>query len=108
MLTFSDMTTADIIWTGIGLSGQMLFAARFIYQWFRSEQAKRSVMPVPFWYFSFVGGIILLIYAIHKQDIVFTIGQSTGLLVYARNIYLIRREHRQTAAALEGDRLAAE
>ncbi len=94
MSWFEDFTTADIIWTGIGLAGQSLFAMRFIYQWFRSEQVKRSVIPVPFWYFSFFGGMTLLIYAIRQQDIVIVIGQACGLFIYARNIFLIWRERR--------------
>jgi lipid-A-disaccharide synthase-like uncharacterized protein len=38
------------------------------------------------------GGVTLLAYALHKQDPVFIIGQSTGLFIYARNLYLIGRE----------------
>lgn len=80
------------IWLMIGLLGQGLFASRFIIQWFRSEQAGRSVMPIAFWYCSLAGGIVLLAYAIYKRDPVFIIGQATGLIVYGRNLYLIFRE----------------
>lgn len=89
---FTNMTTADLIWTGVGLGGQLMFSMRFIYQWFRSEQVKKSVVPVPFWYFSFFGGCTLLTYAIRQQDIVIIVGQACGLLIYSRNIYLIWRE----------------
>ncbi len=103
MSWFADMTTADLIWIGVGFSGQLLFSMRFIYQWFRSEQVKRSVVPVPFWYFSFFGGVTLLIYAIRQQDIVIMTGQACGLLIYGRNIFLIWRERRlgRTATAAE-------
>lgn len=89
---FRDMSTADMIWTGIGLTGQLMFSMRFIYQWFKSEQAKRSVVPEAFWYFSLFGGITLFIYALRQRDLVFSIGQGTGLLIYLRNIWLIWKE----------------
>lgn len=43
-----------------------------------------------FWYLSIAGGITLLVYAIYRADPVFMLGQSTGVLIYARNLYLIR------------------
>jgi lipid-A-disaccharide synthase-like uncharacterized protein len=74
-----------------GLAGQALFMMRFVAQWFASEKAKRSVMPEVFWYFSFGGGIVLLTYAIVRNDPVFILGQATGLLIYTRNIIFIWR-----------------
>lgn len=61
-------------------------------QWLSSEREKKSVVPPMFWYFSIGGALVLLSYAIHKQDLVFTIGQSSGLFIYARNLQLIRNE----------------
>ncbi|WP_127902568.1 lipid-A-disaccharide synthase N-terminal domain-containing protein [Solirhodobacter olei] len=85
---------AGLVWIAIGLLGQALFTARFLVQWLASERAKRSVMPVAFWYFSIGGGLILLAYAIARHDPVFTIGQSLGVVIYARNLWLIRAERR--------------
>ena len=76
-------------WVALGLFGQCLFMLRFVFQWIHSERAKRSVMPEIFWYFSLGGGIIVLIYAIHKQDLVFILGQALGTFIYLRNIQLI-------------------
>ncbi len=78
-------------WLIIGFLGQALFSARFLIQWLASERAKKSVMPVLFWYFSIFGGTTLFIYAIHKQDPVFIVGQGSGLLIYARNLYFVLR-----------------
>lgn len=78
------------IWIAIGFLGQALFSARFIVQWFMSERARRSIIPMAFWYFSLAGGAVLLSYAIHKRDPVFIVGQGMGLIVYIRNLYLIR------------------
>ncbi|QRN04293.1 lipid A biosynthesis protein [Legionella sp. MW5194] len=81
-----------MLWLIIGLIGQGIFSARFIIQWLVSEKEKRSVIPVAFWHLSLLGGITLLFYAIYKQDPVFIIGQSTGVFIYARNLFLIYRE----------------
>lgn len=81
----------ELAWIGIGLSGQLLFSARFILQWIASERARRSVIPVAFWYFSLGGGLTLLAYAIHRRDPVFMLGQSLGLVIYLRNLWLIHR-----------------
>lgn len=82
------------LWTLIGLGGQFLFMMRFIWQWVASERAKQSVMPEAFWYFSLGGGVIVFIYALHQQDIVFILGQGLGVFIYLRNIYFIWRHKR--------------
>jgi lipid-A-disaccharide synthase-like uncharacterized protein len=97
------MNWVDQLWVGIGFLGQALFSMRFLYQWFRSEQAKRSVIPEAFWYFSLAGGLTLLAYAIYKRDPVFIIGQGSGLIVYVRNVLLIHREKRGQPVATAGD-----
>lgn len=79
------------LWVVFGLLGQMLFGSRFIVQWVASERRKASYIPVVFWYLSLSGGIITAIYAIHIRDTVFTIAQCAGLIVYVRNLMLIRR-----------------
>jgi lipid-A-disaccharide synthase-like uncharacterized protein len=84
--------TTEHIWLLVGFLGQALFASRFIIQWFKSELVGRSVIPIAFWYCSLSGGIVLLAYAIYRLDPVFIAGQATGLIVYSRNLYLIRRE----------------
>lgn len=85
---------AETIWLGIGFGGQAMFSMRFLVQWLYSEKVKRSIVPVAFWYFSIAGSLMLLSYAVYKKDPVFILGQSFGLLVYLRNLYLIRREKR--------------
>ena len=89
------------IWLVLGFAAQALFAARFLVQWIVSEKQGRSVIPLAFWYLSLFGGILLLAYAIWRQDPVFILGQSTGSLIYARNLYLIHREKKAKAIAEE-------
>ena len=80
------------LWLVLGFTAQVLFSARFIVQWVASEKAGKSVVPLLFWYFSLVGSSLLLIYSIYRKDPVFIIGQSTGIFVYTRNLYFIKRE----------------
>ena len=83
------------LWTMIGFLGQALFSMRFLIQWIHSERVRRSIVPEAFWYFSVGGGVILLAYAIYRQDPVFILGQGMGLLIYGRNIWMIRRDKRE-------------
>lgn len=85
----------ELAWIGIGLAGQFMFMLRFIVQWIVSERARRSVIPVSFWWFSVAGAAILLVYAIHRLDPVFILGQLLGFVVYFRNIWLVRAERRR-------------
>lgn len=79
-------------WLIVGFVGQACFSARFLVQWIASERRRRSVVPIHFWYFSVAGGALLLVYAIHRMDPVFILGQAAGLVIYARNLYLIGRQ----------------
>ena len=79
-------------WIAFGIFGQICFSMRFLVQWIQSEKSKKSVIPISFWYFSIMGSVILLIYAaFYLRDIVFTLGQAFGLLVYFRNLVLISK-----------------
>lgn len=84
-------------WIIVGFLGQALFSMRFLLQWLFSERHGKSVIPVAFWYFSVLGGVTLLAYAIHREDPVFIIGQAGGLVIYSRNLYFIWRERRAAA-----------
>jgi len=82
-------------WVVLGFIGQAAFCMRFLVQWLASEKKGESFMPIYFWYLSLIGGVILLIYAIHIGEPVFTAGQSCGLLVYIRNLMLISKNHKK-------------
>ena len=99
---FHDVFVAQFdVWIAIGFAAQAMFSARFLVQWIASERAGRSVVPVSFWFFSIVGGASLFVYALSRQDPVFIAGQGAGLLIYARNIWLILRERRSALAVTE-------
>ena len=90
-------------WLAVGFLGQAFFSMRFIWQWLYSEYRKRSVIPMAFWYFSLLGGSTLLLYAIHRKDPVFIVGQGAGLIIYSRNLYLIFKERRTSRDSPELD-----
>jgi len=94
------MTQASI-WLGIGLLGQSLFFMRFFVQWIASERSRKSVVPKAFWYFSLLGGMTLLAYAIYQRDPVFIVGQASGLFIYVRNLMLTGQQSRMSGDAVE-------
>ncbi len=91
------LTSLSSPWVLVGFLGQAMFSLRFVVQWVSSERLGKSHIPVAFWYFSLAGGAILLAYVIQRHDPVLTIGQGTGLFIYARNLHLILRERRKAA-----------
>jgi lipid-A-disaccharide synthase-like uncharacterized protein len=82
----------SLFWVILGLAGQAAFFSRFLVQWVASERQGKSVMPVAFWYLSLVGSLALLVYAIHRREPIFALGQSVGGIVYVRNLALRKRE----------------
>jgi lipid-A-disaccharide synthase-like uncharacterized protein len=86
------VSLAERMWVLVGYVGQAAFSMRFLLQWIASERRRESVIPIAFWFFSLIGSLILLAYALHRRDPVFTIGQSFGLVVYVRNLMLIYRK----------------
>jgi lipid-A-disaccharide synthase-like uncharacterized protein len=88
-------------WNILGMFGQALFASRFVIQWFKSEMEGRSIIPVAFWYCSLGGGVMLLAYAIYRDEPVFIAGQGLGLIVYLRNLWLIFHEKKRARLTVE-------
>ena len=86
----TDIPIALMIW---GIIGQVTFTFRFVYQWIYSEKKGQSCLPLGFWIISIIGSIMILSYAIYRIDPVLFIGQGFGIVVYARNISLIRHSN---------------
>lgn len=76
-------------WILFGFGGQFLFMMRFVVQWWVSEKRKRVTVPVVFWYISIMGTLTILVYAIHRRDVVFIAGQALACTIYVRNLTLI-------------------
>lgn len=74
-----------------GSLGQIIFTLRFIYQWVYSRKRHESILPLGFWLISLLGSAIIVSYAIVRHDPVLILGQSTGLVVYIRNIWILHK-----------------
>ena len=85
-------------WAALGFLAQALFSARFLVQWIASERARRSIVPMAFWWFSIAGGTLLFVYSLYRKDPVFIAGQGLGLFIYLRNLYFVMREAKPAAA----------
>ncbi len=97
----------NVLWVLLGLGGQLLFSARMLLQWIASERSGKNVITVGFWWISLVAGMILFTYFAWRQDIVGVLGQSTGLVVYARNVKLHYKNAKRAARRAAAGTLAA-
>ncbi|WP_317126972.1 lipid-A-disaccharide synthase N-terminal domain-containing protein [Apibacter raozihei] len=79
-----------LIW---GSLGQVLFTMRFIYQWIYSERIKKSELPLGFWILSLTGSLMIFIYSIIRKDPVLFAGHCMGIIVYTRNIIIVRKSN---------------
>ncbi len=75
----------------VGAIGQFIFTFRFIYQLIYSERHHESMLPPMFWIISITGALIIVSYAIFRQDPVIILGQMFGTLIYSRNLILYYR-----------------
>jgi lipid-A-disaccharide synthase-like uncharacterized protein len=84
--------STEQIWISVGMGGNVLFFSRWVVQWLASERARRSVIPVCFWYLSIAGSVVLLAYALYRRDPVFIVSQLPNGIIYFRNLHLLKRE----------------
>lgn len=85
-------------WTLFGWTGNILFSARVLTQWWASERARRSVVPVAFWWLSVAATLIQLIYSLGKENVTamlpFIIGLAITIVPYIRNLSIHYRPNR--------------
>ncbi len=89
---------SSLAWVLLGFGAQAVFAGRFLVQWLVSERERKSTVPDVFWWMSLIGGVLLFIYFVWRQDPVGVFGQSSGIVIYARNLRLIGKHKRRQAA----------
>ena len=77
----------------LGVVAHIIFTFRFIYQWLYSERKKESTLPLGFWLLSLAGASLILTYAIFRKDPVLLAGHGFGLIIYIRNLMLLKKEH---------------
>ena len=83
-------------WLILGLTGQALFAARFLLQWIATERAKRSVVPRAFWFLSFFAATFQCAAFFQRQEYVFAVGMAFTVFIYTRNIWFIYTNKTET------------
>ena len=88
-------------WVLLGYAGQALFTMRFVVQWIASERARKSVIPVAFWFFSIGGGLLTLIYGLVKREPIIIIGQLASNIIYVRNLMLIFKNNARESETLD-------
>lgn len=100
-----DTPIAALAWTGlvvtpwkiIGITGALMFGARWFVQFAASRRAGRPVIPRLFWYMSLIGSVMTLSYFIFsaKQDMVGVLQNLFPAFTAAYSLYLDIRYHRR-------------
>ncbi|NLB26523.1 MAG: lauroyl acyltransferase [Bacteroidales bacterium] len=72
----------------LGFLSQILFFARTVAQWFKSEHEGEVISPVIFWQISLVASIMMLLYGIFRNDFAIVLGQFIVYSIYIRNLQL--------------------
>jgi lipid-A-disaccharide synthase-like uncharacterized protein len=75
----------------VGGVGQLLLNFRYLYQWYFSEKAQQSLLPLGFWLISAAASLMVVYYGIMRNDPVLLVAQGLGFVVYLRNIYFALR-----------------
>lgn len=91
-----NVTGGANFWTYFGLTANLIFASRFVVQWYVSEKLKRSVIPVQFWYLSICGSLMMLAYAIYIGKVPLILGFLFPTIIYIRNLMLIGKAKRDS------------
>lgn len=77
----------------LGVIAHIIFTFRFVYQWIYSERKKQSSLPYGFWMLSLIGALLILCYAVFRKDPVLLAGHGFGLIVYIRNLMILKKEN---------------
>ena len=72
----------------IGFLAQLLFSARLIMQWIKSEKTNKIETPTLFWKLSLQGAVLLFIYGYLRDDMAIMLGQFLVYGGYFRNLQL--------------------
>jgi lipid-A-disaccharide synthase-like uncharacterized protein len=84
------------VWHVVGFASYALFSSRFWVQWIEAEKNQRSDLSLSFWWISFIGAILSLIYFFSINDPINAMGPGIGLIPYTRNLMLIYKSRRKT------------
>jgi lipid-A-disaccharide synthase-like uncharacterized protein len=88
-LILNETGYADFV-VMLGAVGQLTLNLRYLYQWYFSEKQKESILPFGFWVISALASMLIVWYGFHRNDPVLLVSQSMGLIVYLRNMFLLK------------------
>jgi lipid-A-disaccharide synthase-like uncharacterized protein len=89
--TFALEADLSFTFMFVGITGQLLLNCRYLYQWYFSEKANESVLPLGFWVISLAASVMVVIYSVARQEPVLLVAQTLGIAVYVRNIIIYLR-----------------
>ncbi len=84
------------VWTIVGFIGGGMFSARFLIQWLSTEKNKRLTVPPSFWYCSFWGSLITVVYFIHLDKAPPILMNIFLPVLYLRNLIFLKRAENKT------------
>ncbi len=70
----------------VGFCAQLMFSARLIVQWIKSEKEGRVVSPVLFWQLSLLASLLLFFYGWLRDDFAIILGQVITYFIYIWNL----------------------
>lgn len=72
----------------VGLTAQLLFSGRLLFQWLLSEKHKKVLTPSLFWKLSLLASFLLCAYGYLREDFAIMLGQAITYFIYIRNLQL--------------------
>jgi lipid-A-disaccharide synthase-like uncharacterized protein len=84
----SDWLSYSFLVYAVGFTAQILFSARLLIQWLKSERVKTVLTPVLFWELSLLASFLLFVYGWMRDDFAIMLGQSITYFIYIRNMQL--------------------
>ncbi len=84
----SEIAIKQVLTYVIGFTAQILFSARIIVQWIKSEKAGKVLTPEIFWKLSLSASFLMFIYGRMRDDFAIMLGQTLTYFIYIRNMQL--------------------
>ncbi len=84
MVDIHDLPKAVIL--TLGFTAQIFFSLRTLFQWWKSEKAKKVVSPSAYWVLSVIGSYLFFIYGLLRDDFSIVLGQLISYYIYLWNL----------------------
>lgn len=84
MLAVHEISKVMIM--AIGFTAQIFFSLRTLFQWWKSEKAKKVVSPSAYWVLSVIGSYLFFVYGILRDDFSIVLGQLIAYYIYLWNL----------------------